>query len=627
MAEDEKTRDVFGDYVSVYNFADAVDDGATLPLYYENRVPEMDLLHSDLGEQIAGIIDNADLSEESEAKLEQEFARAYHVITRDDRLETIAADLVEHTMGRESFSTGMRGKAMVISIDKATAIRTYEKVQARWQEKLAELQAQLSTTTGSALNRLQDDIAYMQTTDMAVVVSGGQGDYEAMEKKGLNYKIHRERFVREDLDDKFKAEDDPLRIVFLCAMWLTGFDAPCVSTLYLDKPLKQHTLMQTIARVNRVFPGKVCGQIVDYINIFGALQHALGVYGGGAGGGVKEDGPVDNPAQGKETLRDELERAVFASERWLAQNGVNLDKIINATASDFEKLKLLDEASELMLKPDLTPEFTGRVRQVNRLFKAVVPGTRAWAFIKQRVAMNVIYVQMRHKSGLEIDDSDVLDVVRQQVNELLDEAIETIYIGSNLPDPVDISAIDFDALGEMVKHTAKPRISDAEKLKNLIELKIGPMVERNRTRKDLQEKFQALIEEYNNGAYNAEQFFNELKKFIDELDEEERRGVREGLDEEELAIFDLLCQGVELSAKEREQVKAIAQQLLLKVRDDLVIDWRKKQQAKARVRDHIQAVLDDLPQSYDSDKWNNVFESVYQHVYQAYRGRGESVYH
>ena len=626
MAEDEKTRDVFGDYVSVYNFADAVDDGATLPLYYENRVPEMDLLHSDLGDQIAEIIDNADLSDESEAKLEREFGRAYHIITRDDRLEAVAADLVDHYMGRETFSTGVRGKAMVVSIDKATAIRMYDKVKARWQNKLSELKLLLPTITGSRLEKLNDDIAYMESTDMAVVVSGGQGDYEAMEKKGLDYKTHRERMVREDLDDKFKAEEDPLRIVFVCAMWLTGFDAPCVSTLYLDKPLKQHTLMQTIARANRVFPGKVCGQIVDYINIFGALQHALGVYGGGDS--VKEDdGPVDSPAQHKAALRAELERAVFASERWLAQNGVNLDKIINATTNDFEKLKLLDEASELMLKPDLKPEFTGRLRQVNRLFKAVMPDTEALRFIKQRVAMNVIYAQMKFKSGEEVDDADVLDVVRQQVNELLDESIETIYIGSNLPDPVNISAIDFDALAEMVKRTTKPRISDAEKLKNLIQLKIGPMVERNRTRQDLQEKFQSLIDDYNNGAFTAEQFFEALKQFIDELDEEERRGVREGLNEEELAIFDLLCQGVELSEKEREQVKTIAQQLLEKIRDDLVIDWRKKQQAKARVRDHIQAVLDDLPESYDEVKWNNVFDSVYQHVYQAYRGQGESVYH
>jgi type I restriction enzyme R subunit len=209
----------------------------------------------------------------------------------------------------------------------------------------------------------------------------------------------------------------------------------------------------------------------------------------------------------------------------------------------------------------------------------------------------------------------------------LGEQIAEIIANAELSDESEATLEQEFALGEMVKRTTKPRISDAEKLKNLIQLKIGPMIERNRTRQDLQEKFQKLIEEYNSGAHNAEQFFEQLKKFIDELNEEERRGVREGLDEEELAIFDLLCQGIELSEKERDQVKAIAQQLLVKIRDDLVIDWRKKQQAKARVRDHIQQVLDNLPDSYDTDKWNVVFDAVYQHVYQAYRGRGESVYH
>ena len=210
---------------------------------------------------------------------------------------------------------------------------------------------------------------------------------------------------------------------------------------------------------------------------------------------------------------------------------------------------------------------------------------------------------------------------------MLDESIETIYIGSNLPEPADISTIDFDALSEMVARTASPRTSDAEKLKNLIQLKIGPMVEKNRTRQDLQEKFQKLIEDYNNVAYTAEQFFDQLKLFVEELDEEEKRGVREGLNEEELAIFDLLSQGIELSEKERAEVKAIARLLLEKIRDDLVIDWRKKQQAKARVRDHIQNVLDSLPESYDSTTWNDVFDAVYQHVYQAYRGKSKSVYH
>ncbi len=259
LSGEEKTREVFGDYVSIYNFADAVDDGATLPLYYENRVPEVNLNRDDLGDEIVEILDEADLSDEQEARLEKEFSRAYHIITREERLDTIAGDIVDHYMGREPFSDGQWGKAMVVSIDKATTIRMYDKVQAAWQKRLASLKGRYKVAKGSARNRLERQIAQMEETDMAVVVSGGQNDYERMAKLGLDYKPHRERMVQEKLDEQFKDADHPLRIVFVCAMWLTGFDAPSVSTLYLDKPLKDHTLMQTIARANRVFPGVNAG--------------------------------------------------------------------------------------------------------------------------------------------------------------------------------------------------------------------------------------------------------------------------------------------------------------------------------------------------------------------------------
>jgi len=549
LAGEERTGEVFGDYVSIYNFADAVDDGATLPLYYENRVPEVNLAHDDLGDEIVEILDEADLSDEQEARLEKEFSRAYHIITREERLETIADDLVAHYMGREPFSDGRWGKAMVVSIDKATAIRMYDKVQVAWKRKLDDLKGQLTGATGSHRNRIQRLVDHMEETDMAVVVSGGQNDYERLSKLGLDYRPHRERMVKEKLDEQFKDADDPLRIVFVCAMWLTGFDAPSVSTLYLDKPLKNHTLMQTIARANRVFPGKPAGQVVDYINIFGALQSALGMYGGG----VAEEGAqyeIDTPANDKQVLLDELERAVEALSTFLVERQIGLQAIIEAK-DDLQRLTLLDEASEILLNPKHHDEFVSYIRQINRIFKAVLPDVRADRFVKERVAINIIYRQMRVKSGLEVDDSDVLDVVRNQVSELLDEAIEMIDIGSNLPDPVDISGIDFEALAEMVNRQKRPTRSDVERLKAIIARKLTPMVERNSSRQDLQEQFQQLIEAYNLGAHTAEQFFETLKQFINELEEEEQRTVREGLTEEELAIFDLLCKEVALSEKER----------------------------------------------------------------------------
>ena len=628
LSGEEKTREVFGDYVSIYNFADAVDDGATLPLYYENRVPEVNLNRDDLGEEITALLDEADLSDEQEAKLEQEFGRAYHIITREERLETIANDIVDHYLGREAFSGGesgnVWGKAMVVSIDKATAIRMYDKVQIAWQQKLRRLQQRLKVAGGSHRARLQQQIALLESTDMAVVVSGGQNDYERMEKLGLDYKRHRERMVKEELDEDFKDAEHPLRIVFVCAMWLTGFDAPSVSTLYLDKPLKEHTLMQTIARANRVFPGKAAGQVVDYINIFGALQQALGMYGGG----VAEEGvqyEIDTPANDKQVLLDELEQAMGAVRGFLAEQQISLQAVMEAS-DDLQRLTLLDAASEALLDPKYRDEFISYLRQINRIFKAILPDSRADGFVRERVALNIIYRQMRVKSGLEVDDSDVLDVVRHQVGELLDEAIETIHIGSNLPEPVDISAIDFEALAEMVAKQNRPGRSDVERLKVIIARKLVPMVERNSSRQDLQDRFQQLIEQYNLGAYSAEQFFEELKQFIGELEQEEQRTLREGLSEEELAIFDLLCSEVTLSEKERNEIKRIAHDLLEKLRALLVIDWRKKQRTKARVDSLIKDMLDELPEQYDDALWSRTCERVYLHVYDKYAGEGVSVY-
>ncbi|MBT7229209.1 MAG: type I restriction endonuclease subunit R, partial [Gammaproteobacteria bacterium] len=569
-----------------------------------------------------------DLSDEQEAKLEQEFGRAYHIITREERLETIANDIVDHYLGREPFSGGesgnVWGKAMVVSIDKATAIRMYDKVQIAWQQKLRRLQQRLKVAGGSHRARLQQQIALLESTDMAVVVSGGQNDYERMEKLGLDYKRHRERMVKEELDEDFKDAEHPLRIVFVCAMWLTGFDAPSVSTLYLDKPLKEHTLMQTIARANRVFPGKAAGQVVDYINIFGALQQALGMYGGG----VAEEGvqyEIDTPANDKQVLLDELEQAMGAVRGFLAEQQISLQAVMEAS-DDLQRLTLLDAASEALLDPKYRDEFISYLRQINRIFKAILPDSRADGFVRERVALNIIYRQMRVKSGLEVDDSDVLDVVRHQVGELLDEAIETIHIGSNLPEPVDISAIDFEALAEMVAKQNRPGRSDVERLKVIIARKLVPMVERNSSRQDLQDRFQQLIEQYNLGAYSAEQFFEELKQFIGELEQEEQRTLREGLSEEELAIFDLLCSEVTLSEKERNEIKRIAHDLLEKLRALLVIDWRKKQRTKARVDSLIKDMLDELPEQYDDALWSRTCERVYLHVYDKYAGEGVSVY-
>ncbi|ADR35423.1 type I site-specific deoxyribonuclease, HsdR family (plasmid) [Sulfuricurvum kujiense DSM 16994] len=609
LSGEERTKEVFGDYVSVYNFSDAVEDGATLPLYYENRVPEVGLKRDDLGDAILELLDEADLSDEQESKMEREFASAYHIITRKERLETIAHDIVEHFMGREYM-----GKAMTVSIDKPTAIKMYDLVQIAWKAKIEQLEAESKTARGSVLSKLQNDIEYMRQTDMAVVVSGGAGEEDRLRSRGVEIAPHRYRMEHERLDEKFKDPDDQLRIVFVCAMWLTGFDAPAVSTLYLDKPLKSHTLMQAIARANRLFPGKPNGQVVDYISIFGALREALGLYGA-----TLDGSKIDLPAIDKERLYEALMVAMSEAKNFLDDQGVSLQAIINAT--QLEKLRLLDAASEMMQEPSNKETFTSYLRQINRIFKGILPDVRAEAFIAERVAINVIYQQMRLKAGEDIDDEEVMQVLRDRVNLLLDDAIETVEIKSYLPSPVNISQIDFEALMKMLEQMASPTRSEAERLKNIIERKLNVMIEQNSSRLDLKEKFQELVERYNLGAANAEVFFEELKRFIkEELNPEERRAAREELSEEELAIFDLIASGVELTEKERKEVKKVAHDLLETLKLLLVIDWRKKQQTKAKVRLTIEEVLDRLPQKYDEELWPRSVEMVYQHVFDSFGG-------
>ncbi|MCD4842316.1 MAG: type I restriction endonuclease subunit R, partial [Methanosarcinales archaeon] len=221
---EEKTKEVFGDYISIYDFKQSVEDGATVPLYYENRIPELQLTNKDLNKDLECLIEEAELDEEQEQKVAREFAREYHLITRNDRLEKIAEDIVAHFMGR-----GTTGKAMVISIDKATAVKMYDKVQEYWQKYLNELESGPVPSYESERNEHLARIKFMKETDMAVVVSQEQNEIETFKEKGLDIAPHRRRIVNEDLDKKFKDLDDPLRIVFVCAMWMTGFDVPSCS--------------------------------------------------------------------------------------------------------------------------------------------------------------------------------------------------------------------------------------------------------------------------------------------------------------------------------------------------------------------------------------------------------------
>jgi type I restriction enzyme R subunit len=618
MVGEEKTREVFGDYVSIYNFKQSVDDGATVPLYYENRIPELQLTNKDLNEDLQRLIDEAELDEDQEKKLEREFAREYHLITRDDRLDKIAEDIVTHFMGR-----GHLGKAMVISIDKATAVRMYDKVQKYWKRYLESLKAELQSRNESEQIELSAKIHFMQETDMAVVVSQSQNEAEDFKKKGMDITRHRIRMVKEDLDTKFKDPDDPFRIVFVCAMWMTGFDVPACSTIYLDKPMRNHTLMQTIARANRVFGDKLNGLIVDYVGVFRNLQKALAIYGSGSGGGIKEG---ETPVLEKGVLVEQLKLAIAEATAFCTERGVDLAKL--QAVEGFERVKLLDDAVEAILVNDESKnKYLSLSGYVSILYKAILPDPRVNEFVETRKLFAVIAEKIRSLTP----QPDITGILGD-IEKLLDESIGVQgYVMPESARPgwkrlVDLSKIDFEALKARFEQGRKRM--EAEQLKGAIHNKLKLMIQLNKSRVDYLERFQKLIEEYNTGSANIEQFFQNLMSFAKELNAEEKRHISEQLSEEELAIFDLLTRPeIVLSSKEIKQVKKVAKELLETLkREKLVLDWRKRQQSRAAVRLTIEETLDHLPKIYIKDLYRTKCDTVYQHIYDSYYGSGRSIY-
>lgn len=612
--EEERTREVFGDYVSVYDFARSIEDGATVPLYYENRTPELQITNENLNDDIEALLEAAELDEEQEKKLEQQFAREYHLITRDERLETVAEDLVAHFLGR-----GYRGKAMMVCIDKATAVRMYDKVQRHWEKRLDELKAQLPEATPQDAPAIADKIQLMQRTDMAVVVSQSQNEVEELKQKGLDITPHRERMLKDNLDEQFKDPDSPLRMVFVCAMWITGFDVPTCSTLYLDKPMRNHTLMQTIARANRVAPGKTAGLIVDYVGIFRNLQDALRIY-------AKPNQPGQLPIKDKEDLVEQLELLLEEAKRLCAVTGVDLEGIVQTPMA--KRLEALQKAMDSILEAgeEQTEAYLLIAGRIARTFKAILPDTAANA----HAPLSILTAYLGAMIKALRPPADISGVM-SDLDALLDDSIATEgYRIADKPEHealIDLSHIDFAALQKKFEEGQK-KATEAEKLKGQIEQKLEKLVQQNKGRIDFMEKFQKLIDGYNSASHNLEAFFKDLMAFAQDLTKEEQRAQRERLTEEELAVFDLLTQPEpELSEKEKDEVKKVAKELLSKLKaEKLVLDWKLKTRTRADVERTIRDFYTKLPTPYTPVLKKVKREKTFAHIFENYRGSGQSVY-
>jgi len=622
----ELTRNIFGEYVSVYDFKRAIVDGATLPLRYLNRGEKLGIENPDLDERMADIINDAELDDDQRRKLEREFKRDYPILTSESRLDAIARDLVWHFNDR-----GYQGKAMFVALDKPTAVRMYDLVMKYWPEYVAELKQRIAKAEDQQEElKLKQHLKRVEETEVCVVMSSEQNEVQKFAKLDLDVESHRKKMVARDLETEFKDENNPFRLVIVCAMWITGFDVPCVSTVYLDKPIKGHTLMQTIARANRVYDDeKENGLIVDYGNVYKQLEKAYSVYGeAGDKGKTKIDDEDENPGQPVEKLIEmvsELSDTILVVRQFLQDLRFDLDKLIHA-GSAIEKLSQLKLATNAVCLNETTrTQYEVAARDVFRKYKAVYPEPEIKPFLKDFNAIEAIYDQLNQKT-MQADISDVIRRLQQEVNISVttrDNEVRDV-------DYVDLSSLDFDKLrAAFAKSNQKNAV--VFDLQEAIQKKLEQMVQQNPIRLEFYDKYQKIIEAYNQGKdiQAVQKAFDDLNDFMqNDLAPEMERAMREGLDEETLAIFDLLKKA-ELTQAEENKVKEVAKQILATLKEEkLKIErWRESTQVTAQVKTIIDHSLQWLPQEpYPDEELDIRSLLVYQHIYANYQGAGSSRY-
>jgi len=622
----ELTRNIFGEYISIYDFKRAIEDGATLPLRYLNRGEKLSIDNPDLDERMAEIINDEDLDDDQRRKLEREFKRDYPILTSDDRLDAIAKDLVWHFNDR-----GYQGKAMFVALDKPTAVRMYELVMKYWPDYVAELQQHIDDAEDEqhAL-QLKQHLKRVEETEVCVVVSPEQNEVKKFARLGLDIEQHRKKMSQRDLEKEFKEDENPFRLAFVCAMWITGFDAPCVSTVYLDKPIKGHTLMQTIARANRVYDDeKENGLIVDYGNVYKQLEKAYSVYGeGGKGKGGKDSGGENgsgNPVEKLEEMTVELEAAIVMVQNFLQEVQFELDSLVNAESALAKLAKITEASNAVCLNETSRTQFEVAARDVFRKYKALYPEEQVKPFTRLYNAIEAIYGQLNQKTA-SADISGVMRRLQQEVN--MSVSLVENQVSEN--DYVDLSNLDFDKLRAAFEKSNNKNAVVFD-LQEAIEKKLEQMVRQNPIRMEFYEKYKKIIDEYNAGKdiQAVQKAFDDLNDLMaEDISPEMERALREGLNEETLAIYDLLRKP-ELSKKEKVEVKKVARKTLeiLKAEKLKIERWRESIEVSSQVKVMINDSLQWLPQEpYPEEELGEISLLIYQHVYANYQGAGNSSY-
>lgn len=612
LSSDNITARTFGGYVSVYDFKRAVEDGATVPLYYENRGEKIvDLHNPEITNQILDAIENADLDVNQQDKLEAEFAKEIHLLTAEPRLKSIARDFVSHYS-----DLWTSGKAMFVCLNKVSCVRMYNYVQQYWKVEIKALKKDLKYTSQQESIELERKIKWMEETEMAVVISQEQNEIQTFKKWNLDIKTHRTKMEKRELDKEFKDSKNSLRVVFVCAMWLTGFDVKCLSCLYLDKPLKAHTLMQAIARANRVSEGKSNGLIIDYIGIVKALRKALADYTANVGGNGGSDPTVD-----KDELIVRIIETIGKADEFLNENDFDLELLINAY--DFMKLSYLQEAANAVCGSiEDKKTFTTYASELNRLMKYTDRDDITGHARKKYEAIAAIYAELQKKRK-HINTTDLMI----EINEIISEYVEIEDTPTMVREQArrfDISAIDFNLLRKEFAKVKKKNLA-LKDLEEVIQHKLDSMLFANPDRINYYDRYQQIIDDYNSEKDRAtiEKTFMELMDLASQMSQEEQRYVREGFaSDEELSLYDMLFRD-DLSKTDIKKLKEVATSLLQKIKMKVAEfdHWTDKQETKAAIDNLIRDTLwADLPECYDELSISTYRHQIYEYIYTRYRG-------
>jgi type I restriction enzyme R subunit len=633
---DHLTRRIFGGYVSRYDFKRSGEDQSAVRLVYENRGEKLGIARADLNDRIATKIEEAELDPDQTALLERLLGKDYEVITADDRLDKLADDLVEYCSTRWE-----AGKSMLVCIDKITCGRMLQRIEPRWKTKLSAvktqilgLEAQIELATdpdeverlSKRLMALRGQAAWMESTIIEIIISEAQNEIRDFKKWGFDIIPHRvvmkKGFETPDgkrvaVDDAFKDPQHPFRIAIICAMWLTGFDVECLSTLYIDKPMKAHTLMQAIARANRVYPGKDCGVIVDYNGVLRSLREALAQYALGDDDDGQVGGEIVEPI---EELVKSLVQAVEAAENHLRQLG--FEPVRLRGAKGFDRIQALRDAVDaLYVSDEEKRRFEILARQVFSRFKALLMEPSSYAFGERHDNIEAIYKKLEEKC----DVADVTELLKE-LHKIVNEAIRAQQPGEDHAEglTVDLSQIDFDKVRQEFAKKVRYKQTALQDIREVLEKKLQQMLARNPMQMDYYRKYLDIIAQYNRekDRVTVEQTFAELVRLATSLDAEQRRAAEEELSDDEHVLFQMLFRD-NISKSDREKLKQSSKSLLASLRDVLarMPAWTQNSQTQAEVK---VLVLDTLWQSlprppFTDQETEQLAECVYDYVWQRSR--------